>query len=139
MALSRRLLLLASLASAPVLVGCDDGKPIVLEAKEFASPDGKWVAVLEEVDNGLGFGQGAIFQEVHILRPGDKAQSHGDRSSSNVFYAESIYDAGTGVSVRWQSNERLQISFDRRQHPGKLVTAFFGITIEARPSAVASQ
>ena len=134
-----RHLLLAAIAPILGLVACDDGKPIVLKTAEIASPDGKWMAVLEEVDNGLGFGQGALYQEVHILPPHEKARSHGNPSSSNVFYAESAYGEGPGVTVRWLDSKHLQISYNPNQRPGKLVKSFFGIDIEARPVATGAK
>ena len=40
---------------------------------------------MERVDNGLGFGQGAVYDEVHVQRARTAVTEHGDRSDSVVF------------------------------------------------------
>ena len=68
-----------------VCAGCQDGIPIVLESHRVPSPDNAVEAIVERVDNGLGFGQGAVYDEVHVQRARTAVTEHGDRSDSVVF------------------------------------------------------
>src|SRR5262245_12473292 len=80
-AYNRKKLTTAILFSAVACLSCSDS-PRVLNSHPYKSPNAKWVATLEEVDNGLGFGLGAVYDEVHLTeqreaigRPGDPGTS----------------------------------------------------------------
>jgi hypothetical protein len=127
--------MLIALLGICVLAGCDGGKPIVLQSNSFPAPNGKWVAVVEEVDNGLGFGLGVLYWEVHLLSAGKVVQDRGERSKSSVFYAESTYGKKPDVSVSWVPNDTLQIFYNPAQKPGRLVTKYGAVSIEAQPAS----
>lgn len=63
---------------------------MVGHATRYPSPDSKWVATLEEVDNELGFGQGMLYDEFHLQLANEKILGHGDADSSAIFYADSM-------------------------------------------------
>ena len=46
----------------------------------------------------MGFGQGALCDEVHVSRLGQTLGEHGNDGKSVVFYAESTYENGRGVT-----------------------------------------
>jgi len=114
----------------------DDG-PIVGKHVDTMSPDGEWVATLEVVDNGLGFGQGWLYDEVHIRRPNEAIASHGERAESAVFYMGSAGNPPDEVSIDWRDARHLVIAYDDdpRSRPGKSITRFHGILIEYRARA----
>lgn len=65
MAIGRFVIVLGLALSLSLAAAClyafhhpDDDPTIVGKHIDFASPNGNWIATLEEVDNGLGFGQG---------------------------------------------------------------------------------
>ena len=113
------------------LAACSDA-PFLVESNEFASPDGKLVATLEVVDNGLGFGLAALFDEVHVQKAGRAARGHGDGDTSVVFYIESNYGKGKAVSVHWLDNNRLLVEYDSMGTPGKRVDKLAGASVEYR-------
>ena len=39
---------------------------MLTSSRRLPSPDGQSVAIVESVDNGLGFGQGMLYDEVHV-------------------------------------------------------------------------
>ena len=123
-----------ALLCALALTACDDGKPIVLNSVSTASPSGEWKAVIEEVDNGLGFGQGALYEEVHVVKANEQATTHGDAGQSVVFYAESMYEKGSRINIKWLSANKLQILHDHAQKPGKHLQNYRGITLEVTPN-----
>jgi hypothetical protein len=118
---------------AVALAGCEDGKPIVVRSHAYPSPDGAFTAVLEEVDNGLGFGQGALYDEVHLTRRGEAVGKHGDSGHSVVFYAESPYKVGSEMTVTWIDNRQLRIVYGRERHPGLAVSPLDGVAIAFLP------
>lgn len=113
----------------------DDG-PIALTRVEIASPNGDWVATLETVDNGLGFGQGMLYDEIHVRRPNEEISNHGDPAESAIFYINAIGNAGKPPLLNWRDAEHLVISYDKARsqdkRPGKCLTHFHGISIECR-------
>ena len=121
--------LIASLCLAS-LTACDDGKPIIGQTTDYASPDGAYTATHEEVDNGLGFGQGALYDEVHVTRKGGPVGEHGNPGRSVVFYAESTYKPGNGVTLSWVTSRRLRIEYDPAQNPGKQLHQLGDVEIE---------
>ena len=112
------------------LTACDDGTPIVGQSSQIISPDSAFVATLEVVDNGLGFGQGALYEEVHVTRAGQPLGAHGDPGKSVVFYAESTYENGRDVHVRWVTARRLRVEFDSKQKPGREVRRLGDVEVE---------
>jgi hypothetical protein len=133
--------LAAVLALFPIcmLAACDDGKPIILNAVATPSPDSSWKATLEEVDNGMGFGLGALYEEVHLTKPDESPSSHGEPSHSAVFYVESTYGKGKGVSLKWLSSQRLQILYDPSHKPGRQLANYRGLSIEVTPYGAATE
>lgn len=82
------------------------------------------------MDNGLGFGLGAVYDEVHLGKQGETIGDHGDKGKSVVFYVESTYGKGKPVNVKWLSNDRIQIIYDGSLMPGKKQTILKGVAIE---------
>jgi len=110
--------------------GPEGGKPMVGESRAYPSPDGAYTATLEVVDNGLGFGQGALYDEVHVTRLGEPVGAHGDPGRSVVFYAQSTYRTDGGVKLTWLGNRHLRVEYEREQRPGRAVRTLDGIVIE---------
>lgn len=114
----------------------DDGRPIVGKSVDVSSPDGNWIATLEVVDNGLGFGQGALYDEVHLRRPDETISTHGDRADSAVFYIDAMGDSRLSPRLDWRDDTHLVIGYERKMsesgRPGKRMTSFHGISIEYR-------
>lgn len=110
-----------------------EGRPLVVTASDFRSPDTRWIATLETVDNGLGFGLGMLYDEVHLRRPGDNITSHGNESESVVFYVAAIGESGQPPRLMWEGPERLVITYDAARHmesgPGRRVGKLHGISI----------
>lgn len=112
----------------------DEGKPIVISTSDVTSPDTRWVATLETVDNGLGFGLGRLYDEVHVRRPHDVISDHGDPDESVVFYIDSTENAGNAPRVTWSGATHLVIKYHIAEPtgtgPGKSVASFRGLSIE---------
>lgn len=110
---------------------------IVLNSEDFPSPDRQWIVTLEDIDNGLGFGQGMLYDEIHVRRPGEKIAGHGDAGKSVVFYANSggLRD-GKAPQIRWKDSAHILISYDPERieghTPGKARKELRGISIEYR-------
>jgi hypothetical protein len=115
----------------------DGDKPIVITSSELESPSKDWIATQETVDNGLGFGQGMVYDEVHIRAPNETISNHGDRAESTVFYIEAMGASGEPPRLIWRDSTHLIISYDGSKRtgngPGKGLTNFHGISIEYRP------
>lgn len=113
-----------------------DDQPIVGRHFDLASPNGDWIATSEEVDNGLGFGQGMLYHEVHVRRPNTSISSHGDRAESAIFYVSSMGANGELPSLSWRDATHLVVGYDSKtsagERPGKSMTSFHGISIEYR-------
>jgi len=117
------------------LAGCDDGKPIATEKSRLLSPDRLSVAVLEGVDNGLGFGQGMYYDEIHVGPADLSISDHGDLDPSVVFYAAQEASTDNAPSLHWLDARHLVVSYDLARKPQKLVAEVSGIKIEYQPSA----
>ena len=111
-----------------------DGRPMVGECIDVSSPNGSWIATLEVVDNGLGFGQGALYDEVHLRRPNETISSHGDRAESAIFYIDAMGHSNERPRLNWRDATHLVIGYDSKAsesgRPGKHITSFHGISIE---------
>ncbi len=121
------------LASLLAFAGCSDDVPVVVESSHVVSPDMTFDATVELVDNGLGFGQGALYYEVHLEMSGAAIKDHGDPSKSSVFYVIEETSNDVRATAKWTSARRLVISYDGRRTPGRLVREVSGVTIEYRP------
>lgn len=109
-------------------------EPVVGQVDNFSSSDKQWVATLEEVDNGLGFGLGMLYDEVHIHRPNEKISDHGDDGNSVIFYVSSMGKVGDRPKIKWLDSTHLLISYYPATieggKPGKALRKFQGIFIE---------
>jgi hypothetical protein len=113
--------------------GCDDGTPVVLESRRVPSPDKTLEAIVERVDNGLGFGQGALYDEVHVLRAGSPVLEHGDPGGSVLFYVMQDTNTDVPVTASWIGPRRLVITYDGRRTPGRIVRQFGDISVDYSP------
>lgn len=118
-----------------VCTGCQDGTPIVLESHRVLSPDKTLEAIVERVDNGLGFGQGAVYDEVHVQRARTVVTEHGDRGDSVVFYVMEETDADLRASASWTARRRLLITYDPRRIRGRRTREIMDVTIDYSPAA----
>jgi hypothetical protein len=143
MAIGRFVILLGVAISLSLVVAgwyafqqSDDGQPIVGRHFDLKSSDGNWIVTLEELDNGLGFGQGMLYDEVHIRRPNETIASHGNGSESAVSYIDSMGNPGDRPSLSWLDATHLVIVYDSNTSvgggPGKSIISFRGISIEYR-------
>lgn len=113
--------------------GCSDGAPVVLESSHVVSPAATFDATVELVDNGMGFGLGALYYEVHVETRGATIKDHGDHSKSSVFYVIDETSDDIETTAKWVGARHLVISYDGRRTPGRLVRQASGVTIEYRP------
>lgn len=118
-----------------LLTGCSDGVPIVAEKSRVVSPDQKSVAVVVGVDNGLGFGQGMYYDEVHVGPAELVITDHGDPSLSVVFYAAQLSSTDEPPTVQWLDPQHLLVTYDGTRNPKMLLSNMGGIRIEFRPRA----
>lgn len=110
--------------------GCyDRDKPFPIHSQEFLSPDGKWVATVELVDNGLGFGQGVLYEEVHLTEPDEPVGEHARMDSTAIFYVESGDDHGGEVSVKWLDANKLTVYSVAKSRPGRMATEYRGVKV----------
>jgi hypothetical protein len=93
----------------------DEGKPIPHTLSNLPSPDGRWVATLEQVDNGLGFGLGMVYYEIHVHRPDQPIVDHGDPDRTVVFYVEAL---GREPRVAWREGTNLFVEYDAQDEHG---------------------
>jgi hypothetical protein len=111
----------------------DDGRPLVGKIIDYSSPDMQWIATLEEVDNGLGFGQGMLYDEVHIRHPDERILEHGNDAKSAVFYADAMGKSSTRPRIKWIDSTHLLITYSPARlestGPGRVLGKFHGIAI----------
>jgi hypothetical protein len=114
-----------------------DDRLFVVRHTDLASPNGRLIATLEEVDNGLGFGQGMSYDEVHIRPPNETISVHGDSAASVVFYTESRGNPDARPSLQWRDDTHLVIGYDRASNvsgsAGKHLSSFHDIAIAYEP------
>lgn len=131
-ALGGVLVLAAGLVVAGVLAlrSQAEGTPVVQRAVSYPSPDGEWQATLEEVDNGLGMGLGALFHEVRLHRTGAPIAGHGDPDASVVFYLDA--EEAVPPSIRWVGARHLVVQFEAgpMHQPGRTTERVGDVTIE---------
>ena len=104
--------------------------PIVQSSSRLRAPSSSWEAVLEEVDNGLGFGLGRLYAEIHLVQQGDAIQAHGDAVPSVIFYYDASDLPASKPTLRWVASDRLLIESPKGAKPGKIIRQFGPITIE---------
>src|SRR5262245_49033591 len=85
-------LLVAGLAIT--MCACSKAVPEVIESTQAVDPTGRLVATVELVHNGLGFGAGALYDEVHVSAVSHRPFAHGDGDGSVAFYSDSTYGYG---------------------------------------------
>ena len=114
-----------------------DQHPTASVQSKLPSPDGKWIATLESVDNGLGFGQGMIYDEVHISRPNETITSHGDGVESVAFYIDAAERPGKEPYLAWRDATHLIIGYDKKtsttHRPGKCLSKLNSVSVEYQP------
>lgn len=115
------------LAGSITLPGC--GGPSILSSSELLSPDSHWSVTLEHVDNGLGFGQGLLYDEVHLSAPNPWRffWRHGEPDKSVIFYVAAA--DGYLPKVRWIDPQRLLVFYPACNTPGRAVTQLESVSI----------
>jgi hypothetical protein len=93
----------------------DDDKPIPHTLAALPSPNGRWIATLEDVDNGLGFGLGMVYYEIHVNRPDQPIVNHGDPDHTVVFYIQAL---GRTPHVAWRDGTHLSVQYDAQDEHG---------------------
>jgi hypothetical protein len=86
----------------------DPAVPTATVVATLPNPGGTFIAVVEKVDNGMGFGQGMLYDEIHLLRHGEAVAGHGDESKTSIFY---LGDAAAAPEVRWTDDQHLSVSY----------------------------
>jgi hypothetical protein len=124
--LRRAAVLVALILAVPLVLlkACDMaidatlGKPEPTAGIDFeaASPDGRWIATSETVDNGLGFGMGMMYYEIHVRRPNERIKTHGDADDTTVFY---IHTDGRQPRPTWLDARHLLIEHEVFDDHGK--------------------
>ena len=92
------------------LCGCS---PVVQNSSDVTSPDLQWTATLELVDNNLGWGQGLLYDEIH-LSPTKSWRffwKHGNPDRSVIFYAVSEDKDIDAPRVHWSDSRHLEVSY----------------------------
>ncbi|MFS2007307.1 hypothetical protein ACEN9F_27205 [Duganella sp. CT11-25] len=114
-------------------------EPLLGQVEDFSSPDNRLVATLEELDNGLGFGQGMLYDEIHIHRPDEIIADHDDDDRSAIFYANSMgRQSAEKPKIKWVDSSHLLIVYSSQRinggAPGKTIEEYRGIRISYSPS-----
>jgi hypothetical protein len=117
--------------TAFVLAGCKDGIPFVLSSSSVRSPDAKWEATLEKVDNGLGFGQGQAFFELHIQDLGATVVRRCQESVSCVFQIEEI-SHNEEPTIEWTGPRQVTVKYRSSSTPIRQVPRYMDVQIEYR-------
>ena len=101
------------------LAGCSDGVPTVLESETVVSPGSQAIAVVELIDNGLGFGQGLAYSEIHVGPASFKVSSHLERTpdSTLAFLAPLYGDDFSRSSVKWMDDQNLVVTYGMNVRP----------------------
>lgn len=120
----------SAIISVLFVLACSEGKPDVIDSHKFPSPSGALVATVEVVHNGLGFGAGALYDEIHVSPSSRASFRHGDPDSSVVFYALSADGKGLPPEVRWEDEHHLRVFLDPLTQPGRQLVTLEGVSIE---------
>jgi hypothetical protein len=107
-----------SLASGFALKSFLIAEPLAGQVDDYPSPDLRWVATLEEVDNGAGFGLGMLYDEVHIHHPDEKITDHID-DRSVIFCANATGDSRKRPQIKWIDSTHLLITYDPARIDGR--------------------
>ena len=113
--------------------GCEGGTPVVIESQRVPSSDKVLEVVVERVDNGLGFGQGAVYDEIHVVRRGTPVLKHGDHSNTVLFYVMEETDADNRATASWRGPRQLVITYDGRRTPGHFVRRLGDVSVGYAP------
>jgi hypothetical protein len=110
-------------------------RPVLRDFSADVSPDGRWQATLERIENRMGFGLGREYYEVHILRSGARATGHiDDHSVAFSITTESAAGdlcAVTPPRVEWVDGRHLRIEYHpAMEEPGKKATRIGDVDIE---------
>lgn len=116
-------------------------EPLLGQVDDFPSPDDRVIATLEELDNGLGFGQGMLHDEIHIHRPSEKIADHGDDDKSVIFYANSMgRQSDAKPKIKWIDSSHLLIVYSPGRidggTPGKAINEYGNIQISYNPESI---
>lgn len=137
----RLLTALALLLSAHL--GClfqKDGIPNVIRSSRITSPNSQWDAVLDTVDNGLGFGMGLLYEEVHLERKGAVPLVHGDPGKTVIFYVEKADYDHNEVTASWTDSSHLVIEYAGNETYGPRVPMLGNVSITfhqiSKPSTI---
>jgi hypothetical protein len=115
------------LAGSITLLGC--GRPTIVNSSELLSPDLRWTVTLEHVDNGLGFGQGLLYDEVHLStsKRWRLFWRHGEPDKSAIFYVNSA--DGYPPKARWIDPQHLLVIYPACNTPGRALTRFESVFV----------
>lgn len=108
---------------------------------EIVSPDNRWIATLELVDDGAGFGMGMLYDEIHIRRQGEQITRHLDWPNPAVFCTD-VMAAVNSVEpkIKWADSTHLVIIYDPARSikaARERATSFHDVSVKyvATPSA----
>ncbi|MGL5184903.1 hypothetical protein [Herbaspirillum huttiense] len=115
----------------------DHAAPEAHEVYNPPSPDGKWIATLELVDNGQGLGQGMVYDEVHLHSPSTAIKRHGESGGDVIFYANAGGETlRRSPQLTWVNSKRLLVTYCPERidggMPGKALMQYEGVQIEYR-------
>jgi hypothetical protein len=88
---------------------------------------------VEQVDNGLGFGQVAVYDEIHVVLRGTPVLIHGDRSNSVLFYVMEETDTDIRATASWRGPRQLVITYDGRRTPGHVDRRLGDVAVDYAP------
>jgi hypothetical protein len=105
--------------------------PVVQNSSDVTSPDLQGTATLELVDNNLGWGQGLLYDEIHLspTKSWRLFWKHGNPDRSVIFYVVSG-DTGIGASsVRWNDSRHLVVRYPDCHIPGRALPGLESVEI----------
>ena len=112
------------------LAGCSDGTPRVVTSHEYPNPSGSLVATVEVLDNGLGFGAGMLYNEIHIAASGERSFVHGNPAPTVVYYCESTSEEDLPPEVKWLKDDQLLVTLAPRGCPARQRTAIPSVFVK---------
>jgi hypothetical protein len=108
---------------------------------EVVSPDNQWIATLELVDDGAGFGMGMLYDEIHVRRSDEQITRHLDWPNPAVFCTDAMAAVNSAEpKIMWKDSNHLVIIFDPARSINtarERATSFHGVKVKyvATPSA----